>query len=915
MKYKTSFKIFTFSIIIKNIFASVFQNIICTYFNRENSRRTTMNCFTLLIRSINMLLLLSPFYSHAQLLNKKQRDKLAPNFASRLLQVKDNLITVTVTVRTIDEWKKCMGDEKNIHTISFFEPAKTLVIQCTGSVVFKLLNCEAVLFADDVKQPKEELLLGFVDYSFNNVSLLQSEFPQYNGNSLSLSVKENKFDTADIDFKGRIIPSTNASTIVSGHASSMATIIAGGGNTWNYTKGAAWGSKISSASFSNLLPEPLSYYQQSNISLQNHSYGTLVEHFYGAEAAAYDASVNAIPSLVHVFSIGNSGTLTPAAGRYVGISNTANITGNFKQAKNIITVGHADSFYHVLAPSSRGPAFDGRIKPELIAFGEDGSSGAAALVSGIAGVLQHTHQQLYGSLPSAALTKAVLLNSADDVGATGIDFASGYGNVNGYKAIQTILRNRFINGTVSNNTSQVFNITVPVGIKQLKLTLSWTDAASLPNTNKALINDLDLELMNSTTLETWLPWVLSSFSDKDSLQRLPVRKKDTLNNTEQISIDNPAAGTYTITIKGSSVSTPSQTFSIAWQTDSLNTFKWYYPAKNDHLLPPDTNVLRWQSTYASTGDLEVSFNNGTSWQAVASNIDLSKGFYKYSTPDVNQTALLRMRIGAAVFESDTFSISKRPLTSVGFNCNDSVMINWQKVPGISEYRIYEMGNQYLQPVKITADTFYVFAKAFAPVLHYAIAPIQNNKELVRTYTFNYNTQGTGCFINSFLADLTLNNEARLQLFLSATVRIKRIGFQKRTADGFTNIYTTSFFNGINYLYLDAALINGSNIYRAFVELTDGRMIYSEEAVIYFQGNARAVIYPNPVSRSQHLIVLAKPEEQYTIQFFNSLGLTVLQQLLSNEPNTIKLNFLQPGIYYYRLLKKSEVVQTGKLVVF
>jgi Subtilase family/Secretion system C-terminal sorting domain len=724
------------------------------------------------------------------------------------------------------------------------------------------------------------------------------------------------FDTADIDFKGRILSSTFASTIISGHASSMATIIAGGGNTWNYTKGAAWRSTISSASFANLLPEPLPYYQSNNIRLQNHSYGTLVEHFYGAEATSYDASVNSIPSLVHIFSIGNSGTFTPAAGRYNGIAATANITGNFKQAKNIITVGHADSFYNVLPPSSRGPAFDGRIKPELVAFGEDGSSGAAALVSGIALVVQDAHQQLYGSLPNASLIKSVLLNSADDVAATGIDFASGYGNANGYKAVQTILRNRFFNGSVSNNTSQLFNIPIPSGIKQLKLTLSWTDAPAAPNSSKALVNDLDLELMNNTTLQSWLPWVLNSFPNKDSLQLLPVRKKDTLNNTEQISIDNPAAGNYTITVKGSSITTATQNYSIAWQTDSVNTFKWYYPGKNDHLLPPDTNVLRWQSTFASNGDLEISLNNGSSWLPVANNIDLSKGFYKYSTPQLNQAALLRMKIGADFFVSDTFTISQRVAASVGFNCDDSVMIQWQRMPGVNQYRIYELGNQYLQSVKTTTDTFYVFAKTSTPAVHFAIAPLQSNKELVRSYTFNYNTQGSGCYIRSFLADLTINNEARLQLTLSSTLRVKRIGFQKRNATGLITIYTITAITGVNYLHLDASLINGTNIYRAFVELTDGRMIYSDEAYIYFLGNKQVVLYPNPVLRSSPLQILSKPEDELTIHFFNSNGMMILEQKLNDVPELINTNLFSKGIYYYRVVnKEKQRVKSGSVVVY
>src|SRR5206468_12866006 len=104
-------------------------------------------------------------------------------------------------------------------------------------------------------------------------------------------------------------------------------------------------------------------------------------------------------------------------------------------AKNMITVGHMDSLGVVLSLSSRGPAYDGRIKPELVAFAEDGSSGAAAIVSGIALTLQQAYKALHGADPSSALIKAILLNSADDVGSKGIDFISGYGAANAYKAI------------------------------------------------------------------------------------------------------------------------------------------------------------------------------------------------------------------------------------------------------------------------------------------------------------------------------------------------------------------------------------------------------------------------------------------------------------------------------------------------
>lgn len=882
-----------------------------------NPRRTT-NVFDKFIRvCIVIAILLFVFVAKSQTPVKSIKEKVAPGFYQKIQNTTlDTIITVTVQLQSVNAWDLCIGNDKDFSIVNRYQPLQLIVIKAKLSLIKKIINCSGVLFADEVKQPKEELLLGFTDYATNGISLLQSKYPQYNGNGLAVSVKENSYDTSDIDFKGRILSSPFRSGIVSGHASAMATIIAGGGNSWNYTKGSAWKVHLSSASFSNLLPEPPAYYQQPLINVQNHSYGTLVEQFYGAEAAAYDASVNTQPSLLHVFSVGNSGTVTPASGKYAGINGYANMTGNFKQAKNSITVGHIDSFYNVLPPSSKGPSFDGRMKPELVAFGEDGSSGAAALVSGIAISLQQAYQQLYGSLPNASLIKSVLLNSADDVGTAGNDFASGFGNTNGYKAMQNILNGRFINSSLTSNAVQTFTINLPTGIKQLKLTLVWTDVPSAPNTTNALIHDLDLELQQNSNLQIWQPWVLSSSPNIDSLQKVPIRKRDTLNNAEQITINDPQAGSYTIRVTSNNLTTPSQSFAVAWQLDSVETFQWYYPSKTDHLLPIDTNVLRWQTTYNGTGELQISTDDGNSWQLIDANINLNKGWFKYAPPPVYKKALLRMRTGTSFHVTDTFTISKRVPLSVGFNCADSVMLNWQPLPGVVQYRVLRLGNQYMEAIAIVTDTFFVFNKAVNNSLHYAVEPLYQTKPLVRSYTLNYDLQGAGCYIRTLLADLTSSNNALLQLQLSTAVRITSIVFEKLKSSGFIPLQTVNAIPGnLTYAVTDLQLNSGPNIYRAAVVLSDGRKFYSNETILLYNGSVKAVIYPNPVSRTQMLQVLAKPEDELTIQLITNTGIILLEQKLNDVPEQINIQQLSKGVHYYRILNKEKLrVQSGIIVV-
>jgi hypothetical protein len=862
-------------------------------------------CFVMLLMTIEI---------KAQQKTRTEQKLSSPLYHKQLLQQKGKG-TFTITGADINKVKVLL-QEIEAKILYEYAPAKIIVAEFAWQHLQNLIESKEVLFIDEKQAAKEELLFGFIDFGTNKVTTLHNLFPGITGKNFTVCVKENKLDTTDIDFRGRFISTPFTSATVSAHASIMTTMIAGGGNTWNNTKGVAWQSNISSASFQNLLPEPNSFYTQYNIKVQNHSYGTVNENFYGAEASAYDASVNANQNLLHIFSAGNGGATTPTTGSYAAIPGFSNMTGNFKQSKNIITVGHIDSFYNVLAPSSKGPAYDGRVKPELVAFGEDGSSGAAAIVSGIALTLQQAYQEKNSNAPApASLIKAVLLNSADDIGNTGIDFAAGFGSANALKAMQTIQNNQYSNGTVSNGGVQNFNITIPVNSKQLKITVCWTDPQALPNATKALINDLDLELFHAASNTRWLPWVLSSFPNKDSLQKIPVRKKDNLNNTEQITIDNPVAGVYQIIIKGFAVPAGPQNFSIAWQMDTVNTFQWYHPGKDDHFANGESNVIRWQSNFTTaTGTLQYSITNGSTWQIISNTVNLQKGVFQFNPPDVYSKALLRMIIGANQFTSDTFTISKPMNTFVAFNCEDSFSIAWPKLSGINQYQVYKLGNQNLEPFLVTSDTSITVSKNSNQSLFYAAAPLLANKPAVRSYTFNYTTQGVGCYVNSLLADLTINNEAELRLTMGTVIGVKSISFEKQAVNGFTLLEKKTALTSLQFLSTDKNLKPGSNQYRVVVELQNGKLIYSSVVTLYYIGTKPAVIYPNPVTRNGSLTILSKQEDQLTLQLISTDGRVLLQQLLTDFPQRVSLTGLAKGMYYYRLLKADKKVQSGSIII-
>lgn len=776
-----------------------------------------------------------------------------------------------------------------------------------------LVQNPSILFIAPVAKPFTERELTGFDLSANKGNLAHRIWPTINGSGRSISIKENKLDTADIDFKGRYVSSSLASSRIETHATTMATIAAGGGNTFYTGKGFAYGASITSSDFANLLPDPLSEVMRLRVGLQNHSYGTGIENYYGADAAAYDRQTNSEGlGLLHIFSAGNQGTQASSSGNYAGINGFANLTGSFKMSKNSIAVGATDSFGVVPALSSRGPAYDGRLKPELVALGEDGSSGAAAIVSGITALLQQAYQQKNNTEASTDMIRAVLFNSADDIGSPGPDFVSGYGMANAYRAIKTIQDDRLINGYVRDSQEWVHQITVPAGARNLKITLSWTDHPAQTNAYKALVNDLDMILEHPASAQTWLPWVLNSYPHPDSLRKNAVRKKDTLNNHEQITIALPAAGTYNIKISGTSIPTLAQIYAIAWQYDTVSHFIFSYPVKGDLLEPARKNTLRWETTITDTATLEYKLNDGN-WQTVANGVNLSHQYFQWQPPDTTAAIQLRMKATQRSWLSDTVGISKNLLINTGFNCADSFLVYWQKAK-VDSYRVYRLGEQYLEPFITVSDTALIQLKQNNPYSFFSIAPLLPlQREGRRAYTFDYRQQQVACYISGFIADPFGNNAARLNLQLGTTYQVKKVVFEKLTASGFSAFQEITPVTNTQ-LTITTPANNGLNVYRARIELQNGTNYYTHPEQVLLFGAAAYYVFPNPIQPGATLNIMDADPDNKEFRLYDIFGRLVMKESLQGLRNQVRMPLLQRGVYFYVIIQNNDRILNGRLIV-
>ncbi|QDK38216.1 S8 family serine peptidase [Bdellovibrio sp. NC01] len=331
------------------------------------------------------------------------------------------------------------------------------------------------------------------------------------------------------------------------------------------------------------------------------------------DPGAYDASAVQVdewtynnPDMLVVFAAGNNGADMNKDGRIDEMS-----LGSPGTAKNCLTVGASKNWVangglqsqigklnegrtlwaaeplasskmsdneRGLAPfSSRGPTKDGRLKPDVVAPGtnilgvkshQDGASSlwgyfskdytwsggtsmAAPLTAGAAGVTRQMLIEKWGiANPSAALVKAMLLHSAEDLfpgqfGAVGAEKGQeilvtrpnvdeGYGRVNMQNMValgshDTETHVIDARDGVAQDQAVTYTITVTKE-SGLYANLVWTDAPGSPNAAAALVNDLDLELMYPDG-HIW-------------------KSEDHVNNVESLELSGLTPGIYQLTIRG-----------------------------------------------------------------------------------------------------------------------------------------------------------------------------------------------------------------------------------------------------------------------------------------------------------------------------------------------------------------------------
>ncbi len=801
---------------------------------------------------------------------------------------------------------KSLSEIEGLKEIYFDERRKISLIETNSRVIKRrILPLPYVTYVQGADRiPIEESLIRDHNLSINGIRSGQAKIENIEFEVRVISVKEGSLDTLDLDIGHKSTRDELSSPQVTSHATDMATLIGGTANSGKAGQGVSTSSLLYSESFNSLLPALDADYLDRGISIQNHSYGVGIENFYGVESVAFDEQTIEMPELLHVFSAGNSGS-SNSTGDYSDILRYRTLTGSFKQAKNVLVVTGTDDEGNVPESNSAGPAYDGRIKPELAAYGGGGTSDAAALVSGAAAGISQYFENSFDQVPTSDMVKAILIASAIDIEAEGPDFTSGYGQLNYRRSLELIDEGNFLTGTLSDqNSSENHLITIPPNTVELRVTLTWRDPAANNGDFYALVNDLDLEVTGMDG--QWLPWVLDHRPSVDQLESPAVRKIDTLNNVELITIENPNAGEYTLTIASSDL-IGDQPFSVAYLIQAEGDFTWDYPTRNDAQLIDEPFKVYFDHSFQENGNLEIGYLDET-WTTVdgLSPSQMTSILQESGGP---KEAVLRATFGMNEFKSDTFAIHEKLEMDVALLCDDELVLTWNKIGENQDYELLAFDGTQLQPIISTADTFAIVDRSSYEGVHFTARPVFEFTNGRPDETVNVSQQGIGCYLNNFLISVR-EDKVEMNVDISLPDRINTLRILKtdsRDSAALVEINPSE----LDYLFEDADLNPGRSTYQLQLITENGLEILSERIEIFTTDDKKYILFPNPVTDGQ--LAFLSPVTGAVFQILDTSGKPLTDFIISAEFEVFPIS-LSKGVYLYRVIKDGKTVESGRFAV-
>ena len=532
-------------------------------------------------------------YENAWKLDPEIGNRLEPfQSAERIALAAENKLRLTVTLHEGADLASAMAELANsgltVQDSASVGPQGVVIVDVDANQIGTLVDQPFVQFVEEA---------GEVTYrNSTNRWIVQSNVlnstPLYDnglhGENQLIGILDGQVDVNHCSFSDtnpigpthRKIEAYNASLGSNTHGTHVAGTCVGDNGVDNNTRGVAYLARFvydTTPSFSDTAVY--------NVLEQHHNQGARIHtNSWGDDGTT---SYNGLARGFDRFSYDYEDSLVCLA-----VTNTSTLR-NPENAKDLLACGASQDTPNQASHCSGGvgPTADGRRKPELYAPGCSTQSSAAGTscstqsltgtsmaTPAIAGtgllIRQYYEEGFYPSgapelgdeiTPTGALIKATLLNSAADM--TGI---SGYpSNLEGWGRVladdalyfdgdtrsMVIDDVRNANG-LATGEENTLDFTLSGSGEQLRVTLVFTDPPGTAGSSNPVVNNLDLEVTDPSGANVYLGNVFSAGAS------ITGGSADAINNVEQVHVNSPTTGLWSVKVKGTAVTSGTQGYAL-----------------------------------------------------------------------------------------------------------------------------------------------------------------------------------------------------------------------------------------------------------------------------------------------------------------------------------------------------------------
>jgi hypothetical protein len=712
----------------------------------------------------------------------------------------------------------------------------------------KLISLPFIKYVEEKYAPGEPE--NFTARTNHRINYLQGGNLGLNYDGSGIMVAHNDAGEIDyhIDFQGRFNQNANGGA-GSDHGDHTAGTITGAGNRDPRGAGMAPGADMFYRNYPDNLNDADNVYSTINARLTSNSFSNGCNGGYSTWSQQLDKDAFDNPLMLHIFSSGNNGNSSCAVNYGAGVG-WGNITGGHKQAKNVVTVGNLSRTDGLNSSSSRGPASDGRIKPDICAVGtsvysttddngpssyntKTGTSMSCPGVAGTLAVLMQAYKDINnGTEADGALLKGIIQNTAEDLGNPGPDFLFGYGRINANRAYEVISAGSFASDSLANNDSASFSFTIPANTVSAKFMVIWADPQASPNASRDLVNDLDMTVEFEGS--TYQPWVLNPTPTVSALNSNATRGRDSLNNMEQVTFLNPSAAAATVKIKGHNIPSGTQKFYViaAYEKDELIVT---FPTSGDAFELGTSQIIRFDSPVNTSYTAEFSLDGGINWFNIGTTSGSNRQIL-WNTPAItipSNDVYIRV-----LTSNDTVSVGPLTLVQVPANmsvissCPDSISLTWVPAAGASGYVVYQLGAKYMDSITYSTKDTVTIAHNPALVDWFAVAAVVSDTSV--------GERSVAIFKSPGISNCVLPSDLSLEMVLSPGFGELQDCSVNSSSDRVGLLVKNVGLNPINSLDLSYQSSTGS---ATFTE-TLNRTLASGDTAHYFFKNSRITLLNN-----------------------------------------------------------------------